>query len=93
MSDLKFVYASGTWRNAELPPKNDPEKYYIVTMMQKEVRFNTIPNNYWRYYNDRWEWYGDKEWHDRFNQLFEVVAYMDIVDIEPYEEGGYKNER
>ena len=85
MRNLKLVYVCGNWVSADILPKNDPDKYYAVTLLQTKAYFNMIPDSYWRYYNDRWEWYEDGVWHDDYNPLFRVTAYMEIVDIKPCE--------
>lgn len=54
MSNLKLVYVCGNWVSADILPKNDPDKYYAVTLLQTKAYFNMIPDSYWRYYNDRW---------------------------------------
>ena len=87
MSDLKFVYVSGKWISVDNPPENEPEKYYVASLHQTKMHFDMIPDYYWRYYNDRWEWYEDGIWHDDLNPLLRVTAYMEIGDIKPYEEG------
>lgn len=86
MSNIKFVFASGNWIRADKKPESDANKYYIVTLHQTEMGFDRIPDNYWRYNNNRWEWYTDGEWTAKFNPLYEVIAYMEIINVEPYRE-------
>lgn len=86
MSNIKFVFASGNWVRADRKPENDANKYYILTLHQTEMGFDRIPDNYWRYNNNRWEWYTDGEWTDKFNPLYRITAYMEIINVEPYRE-------
>ena len=84
MSDLKFIYVTGEWKSTGTPPENNKEKFYIVSLYHTEGHWSRIPDCYWRHWENRWEFYEDGKWHDTFNPLYRAMAYMPIMDLEPY---------
>ena len=61
MSDLKFIYVTGEWESTGTPPENNKEKFYIVSLYHTEGHWSRIPDCYWRYWENRWEFYGGRE--------------------------------
>jgi len=83
---MNFVAVKGSWKNAKkLIPDNNEEKYYAVTMGMTNKYYRMVAEEYWRFYNNRWEMLFEGKWKPLTNNLWEVIAYMEVVTLEPCE--------
>jgi hypothetical protein len=84
---MRFVFTNGIWRNAKNMKNNDEEKFYVVTLGRKDRYHRQIADEYWRFNNDRWEMFFEGKWQPLKNNLWEVIAYTEIIELKPCELG------
>ena len=89
---MKYVFTKGTWGNAKNMKFNQEDKYYAVTIKAKSINQNIFDGKHWRYFNDQWEFYSDGKWKPLANPKFEVIAYIEIFDLKPFESKENENE-
>lgn len=82
---MSFIYTSGKWEKAEKMKINSEDKYYVTTVLCKGIDYRRLADETFRYFNDRWEFYSDSKWKSLDNPNFEVIAYMERINVEAYE--------
>lgn len=82
---MNFVVVKPEWIDVDdYTPENSKFVYYAVTLEFITDNHREIADEYWRYYNNRWEMLHEGSWKPLTNKHWKVVAYTEIITLEAY---------
>jgi len=80
---MKF-YKVGAWISVkEKLPQNREDKFYCVSMVYNGD-YKKVSDEFWRYFNNHFEFYSDGVWKPLSIPNWKIDAYAVIKELEPY---------